>query len=351
MRRASNETNHCNGDTAMNASIFSKVSATTLALCLGASAAFAADMPGVTLQAVAGSVGGVPLMIMKGEGLDKKYGFDGKFEFLPHEGVFQNFLIGKSDIAMDNDILGVAIARDEGFDVTAFYPVGNLYLGIVVPGGSEAKTPEDLKGKKVGHFGADSGTTTFIRTIVQEMYGFDVLEEYEFSQVGPAALVPLLKSGEVEAIFDFESFVSEAIVATDGHYLLQAHKDYSEFTGGFAPWITNMVAHGDWLKENPELAYAVRDAYDEAIEILESTDYEVLRKDYILEGLGITSEAVLDVLIENAKSTPYFTNDWSPEKIAAAEAFLEKLSKDGLLIENVPDGVMVTLEDYVGPRS
>jgi ABC-type nitrate/sulfonate/bicarbonate transport systems, periplasmic components len=321
----------------------------TALTCLSAQA-YAQDLPDVTLQAVAGSLGGVPMMIIEGEGLDEKYGFDGTFEYLPHEGIFQNFLIGNADVSMDNDLLGVAFAREEGFDITSFYPVGNLYLGIVVPGDSEAKTPEDLKGKKVGHFGADSGTTMFIRLIVEEMYGFDVLEEYEMSQVGPAALVSLLKEGEVEAIFDFESFVSEAIVATDGRYLLQAYSDYSEFNGGFAPWITNMVAHGDWLKDNPELAYGVRDAYDEAVAMLEETNYEILRKPYIREKLGITSDDVLDVLIENGASHHYFTTDWSEDKRAAATAFLEKLAEDGEVLQNVPDGMMVTLEDYVGPR-
>ncbi|MBE3639880.1 ABC transporter substrate-binding protein [Mangrovicoccus algicola] len=325
--------------------------AALVSLGMAAGQAGAQDLPQVTMQALAGSVGGVPMMIMENEGLDEKYGFDGVFEYLPHEGAFQNFLMGKSQISMDNDVLGVSIARDEGFEVSAFYPVGNLYLGIVVPGGSDAQTPEDLIGKKVGHFGSDSGTTTFLRLIVQEIYGFDVLEEYEFSQVGPAALVNLLEAGEVDAIFDFESFVSEAITRTDGRYLLQAHQAYSEHTGGFAPWITNMVAQDDWLKENPELAYAVRDAYDEAIRMLEDSDYEILRKPYIRENLGITSDAVLDTMIENGRATPYFTSDWSAEKIGQAEEFLGKLAEDGTLIQNVPDGVMITLEDYLGPRS
>ena len=140
-------------------------------------------------------------------------------------------------------------------------------------------------------------------------------------------------------------------MVTPGRYLLQAHTAYSEHTGGFAPWITNMVAHEDWLQENPELAYAVRDAYDEAIRMMEDSDYEILRESYITDRLGLDDPAVLDVLIENARSTPYFTNEWSPELIAQAEAFLEKLAADGLLIEEVPDGVMVTLEEFVGPRS
>ena len=308
------------------------------------------DLPTVKLQAVAGSIGGVPMMIIEGEGLDKKYGFDGTFEYLPSDGLFQNFLIGNSDVSMDNDLLGVAIARAEGFDVSAVYPVGNLYLGIVVPGSSDAKTPADLKGKKVGHFGADSGTTSFIRLIVQEMYGFDVLKDYQMSQVGPAALVPLLASGEVDAIFNFETFASAAMVETDGRYLLQAHADYAEFTGGFAPWITNVAMHGDWMRENPALAYGVRDAYDEAIQLLVDSNYEILKKPYIAEKLGNTSDAVLTKVIENGNAYGYFTNDWSDEKRAAATAFLEKLADDGSIIEEVPEGTLVTLEAVIGPR-
>lgn len=319
------------------------------AMCLCTTAAWA-ETPIVTMQAVAGSIGGVPMMIIQGEGLDEKHGFEGRFEYLPSDGLFQNFLIGNSDIAMDNDLLGVAIARAEGFDVSAFYPVGNLYLGIVVPGSSDAQTPEDLKGRKVGHFGAESGTTAFIRLIVREIYGFDVLEEYQMSQVGPGALVQLLAQGEVEAIFNFEGFVSEAMVATDGRYLLQAHADYAAHNGGFAPWITNMVAHDAWMRENPALAYAVRDAYDEAIALLEESDYEILRKPYIAEALGMSDPAVLDQMIENGNAYGYFTNDWSPEKRTAALDFLGKLAAEGEVIDQVPEGTLVALEDTIGPR-
>lgn len=336
----------------MNANVLRGLAAAGLVTLASAGAGIAqqSDLPSVRMQAVAGSIGGVPMMIIEGEKLDEKYGFKGSFDYLPSDGLFQNFLIGNSDVSMDNDLLGVAIARSEGFDVSAFYPVGNLYLGIVVPGSSTAKTPEDLKGKKVGHFGADSGTTSFIRLIVQEMYGFDVLEEYQMSQVGPAALVPLLAQGEVEAIFNFETFASAAMVETDGRYLLQAHADYAKFTGGFSPWITNITAHGPWMRENPALAYAVRDAYDEAIKLLVESDYEILKKPYIAEKLGNTSAAVLDKVIENGRTYGYFTNDWSDEKRAAAEAFLAKLAEDGTVIEEVPEDTLITLEAAIGPR-
>ncbi|MGH2340605.1 ABC transporter substrate-binding protein [Segnochrobactraceae bacterium EtOH-i3] len=309
----------------------------------------AEDLPKVRIQAVEGSVGGVPLMIMKNEGLDRKFGFDGEFEFLPGDSAAQNLLIGKTDISMDNDIIGVSVARAEGFEITAFYPVGNLYLGIVVPGDSPAKTPADLKGKAVGYFGADSGTTMFIRSVIEKTEGFDVLKEYKFSQVGPAALVKMLEAKQVEAIFDFEPFVSEAILATNGRYLLQGHTAFEQATG-FAPWITNMVASDAWLKGNPKLAYAARDAYDAALKMMQDSNYEILRKDYVRKGLGITSDKVLDILIENARSTPYFTNIWTPETIKAAYGFLDGVAKEGEILKEVSDGTMVRLEEFVGPR-
>ena len=185
---------------------------------------------------------------------------------------------------------------------------------------------------------------------MKDAYGFDLNDEYTMVETGPAALVKLLEAGEVEAIFDFEAFVSKAIVETPGRYLLQAHTAFSEFTGGIAPWITNIVAREKWLKANPKLAYAVRDAYDEALKMLQDSNYEIIRKPYITKGLSIKDEAVLDVLIENARSTPYFTNNWSDKMIGNAQAFLEKMAADKILIEEVPKGVMVKLEDFIGPR-
>lgn len=178
----------------------------------------------------------------------------------------------------------------------------------------------------------------FIRLIVEQPYGFDVLKDYSMSQVWPAALVSLLKEGQVDAIFNFESFASEAMVATDSRYLLQAHQACSQENDDFAPWITNMVVHEDWLKQSPARAYAVRDAYDEA-----------LRKPYIREKLGITSDTVLDRLSANGTAYDYFTTDWSGEKRTAAAAFLQKLVKTGEVPE-VPNGMMVSLEDFIGPR-
>ena len=310
------------------------------------------ELPTLTVQAVEGSVGGLPLMLMEREGLDEKHGFSGDFQFLASEGAQQNFLMSGEGISVDSDIIGTAISRNEGFDVTAFYPVGNLYLGIVVREDSDIQDPTDLVGRKVGHFGMDSGTTSFLRVLIQEGWGIDISEDYEFVEVGPAALGELLASGEVDAMFNFEAFTSQAIENIPARWMLKAHPAYQEHFDGFAPWITNMIAHTDWLKENPEVAYAFRDAYDEAIQMLNDSDYQIVNDPYYMEQLGIEDQAVMDTLLENAASTPYFTNEWSEETIGQAQGFLENLAEQNILIEEVPDGVMTRLEDLVeDPRA
>lgn len=309
-------------------------------------------LPKVRLQAQAGSLDSTPVLIMQKMGLDKKFGFEGTFEVLTAEGANQNFLMGNTDVTVDNDIMGVAIARNEGFPITAFYPVCNLHPGVVVGGSSALKSAVELKGKKVGHFGEFSGTTMFLRYVIQKLHGFDILKECEMVQVSPGALVEMLKAGELDAMLNFETFASQGIVDTKGRFLLQGYKAFMEATNGvFAPWITNLIAREDWLKANPALAYAVRDAYDEVLRVMTESKYEILREKYIVEALPVLKqEDVLTTVIKNAYETPYFTNKWDRPAIDAGNAFIREMAATNQSISQAPDGVMVMLEEFVGPR-
>lgn len=305
------------------------------------------DLPVVRIQGVGGSISSLPLLILDHEGLDEKHGFQAETDLMGMSGGFQSFLVGNFDISLDEDMIGVAAARLQGFDATIFYANAALYLGIVVPGDSEAQTPEDLVAARVGHFGMDSGTTTYIRLILEDLYGIDVATDYDLQQVGPAALVPLLGSGDVEAIFNFEPLVSAAMVETNGRYLLQGTEAYRSRYDGFSPWLSTFSAREEWLGENPELAFAVRDALREATLMIIESDYEVLREPYLREAIGVQDDAVLEKVIENGRTYGYFTDDYTAENIAQANAFLQRMAEQDIMIDEAPDGVMVVLEELL----
>lgn len=316
-----------------------------------ANTADADDLPIVRFQAVSGSLGGLPLMVMEEEGLDVANGFRGEFSYLDPGGASENFLIGNADVNMGDDAATTAIFRQEEFDVTAWYPVTNLHVSIVVREDSEYQTPEDLIGQRVGHFGIDSGATTYISTAVEEIYGFDPREEYELAESGPPALPELLASGEVEAIFNFEAHVSRAVVEAPGRVLFQTHQAYSEHSGGFAPNLTTLVSTVSWLEDNPELAYSVRDAIDASIAAIEDSNYEIIGEETYLEQLGLEDPEVVTALIERAADIPVFTTEWNDEVIANTYDFLDLLVADGTLLTQPPDDqVLTTLEALVGER-
>lgn len=313
--------------------------------------AAADDLPTIKIEAVKGSVGAVPLMVMAANGLDVKHGFHAKIDYLPLGSGFQTFLMGQYDISNDTDAVHTAQARAQGFDVSAFYPYGNLYMGVVVPGTSTAKTAADLKGKRVGHFGLQSSTTIYIQQLVQQEYGLDITKDYSLQQVGPAALVSMLEAGKIDAMFNFEPLVSAAMVATKGRYLLQATQDFKKLNGGFSPWFGLFDASNKWLTSNPKLAYDFRDAIDESMTKLKGTHYEVLKDPAIASQLGVSSPEVLAQLIKNADQYDYFTNEWTPELIAKGNDFLNTIAKQGVLLTQAPDPkTLVRLEDVIGPR-
>jgi NitT/TauT family transport system substrate-binding protein len=328
-----------------------------IAAALAAVAAFvtitvasAADLPTIKIEAVKGSVGAVPLMIMVEEGFDKKHGFKAEIDYLPLGSGFKSFLMGQYDISNDTDAIHAATARAEGFDINAFYPYGNLYMGIVVSGKSDAKTVSDLKGKRVGHFGLQTSTTTYVRQLVQQTAGFDLTKQFDLQQVGPAALVLLLQSGDIAAMLNFEPFVSAAMVATNGRYLLQATEGFKAANDGSSPWFGLFVASNKWLTSNPKLAYAFRDAVDDAMAKLKESRYQVLKEPYIASRLGVTSPEVLDQMVKNAAQYDYFTNEWTPALIAKGYDYLKAVAKEGVLLKEVPDKTLVRLEDVVGSR-
>lgn len=311
----------------------------------GGSGGDAEETPVVRLSALSAGLTGVAITVIDEQNFDEANGFEGEFFLNDPDASGQFFLQKKSDIAFDSDPLTVAIARAEGLDVTTFYPVINNNNCILVKEGSGYTSPEDLIGKKVGHFGADSGTTTSLSVMLQEFYGIDLLEEYDLVESDPATLVELLDQGEVEAIFDFVPHSSRAEVQTGAECLFgPAFQEWEEETGG-ANFLSTMSAYEDYLEENPETVAKVVAAWDDAIAWLEENP-EAIQEDPYAELMGQDDPEVLELISQQLTELPLYTNDWSEENQEAAERFVDLSAEQGILIDENPGGVVTSLEDW-----
>lgn len=303
------------------------------------------ETPVVKLNALSGGLTGVALTVIEENGFDEENGFQGEFFYNDPDASGQFFLQKRADISFDQDPLNVAIARSQGFEVTTFYPVLNNNNCILVNSDSGYSSPEDLIGKKVGHFGADSGTTTSLSVMLQRFFDIDLLKEYNLVESDPATLVELLDDGEVEAIFDFVPHSSRAMVQTNAECLFgPASAEWEEREGG-ANFLSTMAAHEDWLEENGNLAEAVIAAWDDAIAWIEEDPSRITEEPY-KSLLAQDDQEVLDLIAQQVVEIPLFTNDWSEEAQASAEKFVDFSAEQGILIEENPRGVITTIEDW-----
>lgn len=298
------------------------------------------ELPVVRLSALSGGLTGVALTVIEENGFDEANGFQGEFFYNDPDASGQFFLQRNSDVAFDFDAIGAAIARSEDLDLSVFYPILNNNNCIVVKEDATYQSPEDLVGLKVGHFGADSGTTTSFTIIIKALFGFNLLEDYELVETGPPALVELLKDDEVEAIFDFVPHATRAIVQVPGRCMFGPVAQVTgQLPGGVNSHLSEMAAYNDWLDENPDLAQAVMAAWDDAYAWL-TEDPTRITEDPYRSLLGQDDPAVLAAVAEAVTAIPLFTNDWSAEVQAGVEAWVDLAAAQGVLIEENPGGVV-----------
>lgn len=297
------------------------------------------ELPVVRISALNGGLTGVAAQIVEENGFDEANGYDGEFFYNDPDASGQFFLQRQSDVAFDFDAIGAAIARTEDLNVSVFYPILNNNNCILVKEDAPYESPEELIGQPVGHFGADSGTTTSFTIVLQSLYDFNLLEDYTLVETGPPALVELLQDDEVEAIFNFVPHSSRAMVQVGARCMFGPLVDV-DIPGDAFSHLSQMAAYEDWLNENPDLAQAVMASWDDAIAWILEDPTRITQEPYATT-LGQDDQAVLDLVAEQVNGIPLFTNDWSPEVQTMTENWVQLAADQDVLIEENPGGVVV----------
>ena len=288
----------------------------------------------------------LPVIVMQEEGLDEKYGFEADFVEIDPDIATTSFLMGESDIAIDQDAVSSSIANNEGHDVVSFYPALANTASIVAGPDSGIKGPKDLVGKRVGHFGMDSGTTQALSVSLKQAHGIDI-KDFELVQSSPASLPELLASGEVDAIFDYEPYSANAIKLTKGEYIFQV-TPYGEKATGWSPALAMLTARRDWLSDNPELSRDVLKAWKEAEKKVSDSDYEMFLEEPYASFLNRDSTEELRTLAKYCDRLECYTGSWDAADVKKQNTYLGHLVDQDML-DAVPDNApAATLEEVTG---
>src|SRR5918996_646477 len=90
------------------------------------------ERPTVVFQGFPADPAALPLLVMQEEGFDEENGFVGEYLAVDPDAATNTFLIGESDIAMEQDGINMTIVQQEGHEAVLFAPGLNMMNGIAV---------------------------------------------------------------------------------------------------------------------------------------------------------------------------------------------------------------------------
>jgi NitT/TauT family transport system substrate-binding protein len=302
-------------------------------------------LPVVILDGVVPDPMSVPTMLIKENKLDEKYGFNFEYHEGDAAGGTTPFL--KGDVQLGpGDAISAAIANLEGHDTVAYYPFMSQTAGVVASAASGITKPEELRGKRVGHFGNDSGTTQALTLTLKDCCGIDVQKDLTLVQSSPEALPALLQKGEVDAIFDFEPFGDRAVQMSNGTRVLQVAEYWKKKTG-WVPPLAMLWSNRSWLSQNPDVARNVVAAYTEAMQTIVDSNYEIFKQEPYKSFLDPESDAELDRLVTYCQNLPCYTNKWTDEDATKMNDWIKTMANEGMLPGYPDNPPSATLESVL----
>jgi NitT/TauT family transport system substrate-binding protein len=301
-------------------------------------------LPVVKLHGLEGGLSSMALKIIEAEGFDESNGFQGEFFEVSGDASVQFLLQGNSDVSFDGDPITAALLRSQGEDITTFYPMAVQDVTLMVRGDSPYQSAQDLIGERVGHDGLESGGMTAANIMLSQFEDIQITEDYNLQLVPEPALIRLLDRGELEASFMAQPFILTAMLEFGMRPVWgPGWEEWEQARGGRA-WNITVMASEQWIRDNPDLARAVTAAWDDVYNWI-TEDPERLAEDPFPELIGIEDPEVLDEFVELVRTSEYFTNRWTEEDVEAARAFIEFAAADGTVIQEAPEGSVMSLDE------
>jgi ABC-type nitrate/sulfonate/bicarbonate transport system substrate-binding protein len=301
-------------------------------------------LPVVKLHGLEGGLSSMALRIIEEQGFDEANGFQGEYFEVSGDASVQFLLQGNSDVSFDGDPVTAALLRAQGNDITTFYPMAVQDVTLMVRGDSPYQSPQDLIGERVGHDGLESGGMTAGNIMLSQFEDIQITEDFNLQLVPEPALIRLLDRGELEASFMAQPFILTAMLEFGMRPLWgPGWEEWEQARGGRA-WNITLMASEQWLRDNPDLARGVTSAWDDVYNWI-TEDPDRLKQDPFPELIGIEDTEVLDEFVELVRTSEYFTNRWTEDDVEAARAFIEFAAADGTVIQEAPEGSVMSLDE------
>ncbi|MHB8499768.1 MAG: ABC transporter substrate-binding protein [Candidatus Acidiferrales bacterium] len=308
------------------------------------SSSSSSSLPIVRLQGLSGGLSAVAIKVMGIQGFDKANGFTGEYQYINADAATQNFVLGHSDVDFDAGPPDNAIAAQANYDIVSFSAETKDNVSVIVPANSPYTSMQSLKGKEIGWFGSDSTAAIEISLLLQNQ-GLNFFHDFQFVSVSPAAEVPLLKSGQVQAIVTFQPYASWAQFQIPGgvRTIYVPGADWQNTHPGGSLWTAIVGTHRSWLNANPALALDVLRAWCQTASYMDKNMSLVVKQPQIQQLLAPVTADGLDAMAQYVQKNQLFACGWSQSQLTDVNAFLDAMAAQGTLFKHNPGNLFISL--------
>jgi ABC-type nitrate/sulfonate/bicarbonate transport system substrate-binding protein len=286
------------------------------------------------------SPSGLPVYVASQEGLFE--GVDIEVNLVGYDQSAALFLAGDTPLGWEGPVdVAEFVAEGEEFRYFSTAGATNMINGLVIRAEDAEKyqSIEDLVGQRVGNPGAGTGTWKTFQVVLQSQFDLDPSEAFDNITADSGALLGLLESGEIEAALLFSGQSAAALALDQFETVFSFTEAWQEATGH--PMVVNgPVARASWLEENPDIAAALIDGIDAAVQWIKDHPEEFQQGGKYEEWVEAegwlrspeTTEGIME-LIQSGEwytTSDVYTEDW----IADFYGLIEQ--GQGVLVEEVP---------------
>jgi len=289
-----------------------------------------ADMT-IKIAGFPGGGTGFLITVAEKEGFFQKHGLRDVRPTYPEKDV-EAFAYGAINAAFLGT-LEVANLRNRNLDGTVIGPGVVAFNTIWAKKEKPYSSLADLKGKKFGQFGWDSGTTTSLLALGKSVLNFNVRDDLQHVVVAPPATKAILDRGDVEAA-----------VAPLGIDITMRQLGYKRVWGplskewqsrtGYPLYLAALAVRKEIL-DRPEVAKTLVAAIVDAITYINTKPQEVMAK---YQGYFKFDDAKRDMFVTYVQEGNMFDARWDEKVIDAQWEFVTTAASIKAYLEKEPPG-------------
>jgi taurine transport system substrate-binding protein len=232
----------------------------------------------------------VPVQLMIDRNLWKEAGIEANVtRFESGAQIFPALQGGSVDVA-DFSTVAAATALSQGLDLKVVAPLYDISRTnvLLVPQESDLRDApaEEFRGKRIGAVKASSSYYGLLRWLGENDM---TLDDIEYIELEPAAVVPAFLKGDVDAVYAFAPTSAQLIQR--GAVEVTNNVEVGAFQTEL--W----VARTEWVEENGEALERLLDAYRRAYELMAGSQGEEVRVQGLISTMGV-KEPVAELVAE-----------------------------------------------------